>query len=146
MIDAEEGDDTIYGGLGIDSLVGGEGEDSFIFSELSSNLTSLDTILDFTYSSSGFDTLTFLDQGNEIINSSSINVITATTLTEAADLASTQDGSVNGIINWFIYEDNTYVVEDLNVAVTFDDTTDTIVKLQGHINLTSLDSDTIMFL
>lgn len=145
-IDAEEGNDTLYGGKGADTLSGGEGQDNFIFTELSSNLTTYDTLLDFTYSNSGLDTLTFLNQGDEIINSTTTNVISATTLQEAADLASTGDGSINGIVNWFIYEDNTYVVEDLNVLDVFDDTTDSIIKLQGNIDLDGLDSDTIMFM
>jgi len=145
MIDAEEGDDMIYGGLGIDTLVGGEGKDTFVFESLTSNITNLDTILDFTYASTGFDKITLIDKGTEVINSAKTVVSTANTLQEAANLASLGDGSTNAITSWFVYEDDTYIVEDLNVAVTFDDTTDVIIKLQGTLDLAGLNQDTLIF-
>ncbi|MDY0202067.1 MAG: DUF4214 domain-containing protein [Tenuifilaceae bacterium] len=145
MIDGEMGDDTIYGGLGADILVGGEGRDNFVFETQDSNFTTMDIILDFTYTAAGYDTIALIAQGSEIINSQKSSVSSATTLQEAADIASQNDGSTDAIVSWFIYDHNTYIVQDLSDLPTFDETTDVIIKLQGTLDLTGLNQNTILF-
>jgi len=141
-IDAEEGSDTIYGGKGADTLTGGAGTDIFNFTSQESTMITMDYITDFTYS---IDHLVLKNQGDEIISSSKTDVSAATTLAEAADIVSSQDGSTNAIVNWFTYEDFTYIAQDLSAEVIFDETTDIILKLQGIINLEGLSSSTISF-
>ena len=82
------GADTIIGGLGNDSLTGGAGADSFVFNTALSELTNLDTILDFV---SGTDKIQ-LSKGSiftalsAITNGQSIN---ANMWLEAANHAAT---------------------------------------------------------
>lgn len=142
----ELGNDTLIGEVGADILSGGEGSDTFIFDLGDSNTTTLDTILDFTFSIIGTDKLQFLNLGTEIITSSAIDVTNATTLTAALTLAQASGDSdgVSAQISWFVFENNTYVIEDMTVGV-YSLTTDILVKLQGIINLTGINSDSIIF-
>lgn len=144
-LDGESGADILNGGVGADTLVGGEGNDTFVFAVGDSNLATLDQIVDFSFSTTGADKLSLVNQGSEVISSSATDVSSATTLSEATNLAASGDGSTNAIIKWFIYEDNTYVVQDLSVDATFQNTTDIIIELQGVSNLQGLNSSTIIF-
>lgn len=141
-IDGEKGDDTIDGGLGTDTLTGGEGADTFVFTSQESTLLTLDVITDFEYT---IDKIKLANQGTEIISTSSVNVSSAISLQTAANLAMTEDGSVNGLVKWFVYADNTYILEDLSADVAFNNTSDIIIKLQGIVDLTGLDSITIAY-
>ena len=141
-ISGEKGDDTIIGGQGSDILSGGEGKDTFVVAQQDSTVTNLDFITDFVINT---DKIQLQNQGTEVINSSQTIVTPATSLQAAADLTSTQDGSVNSLVNWFIYEDNTYLTQDLSADITFNNSSDIIIKLQGIIDLSSLDSTTISF-
>jgi len=132
-------------GAGTDVLVGGEGDDTFVFIVGDSNLETLDQIIDFSFNTAGADKLGLVNHGSEVISSSSLDVSSATNLSEAANLAASSDGSTNAIIKWFIYEDNTYVVQDLSADVTFQNTTDIIIELQGVSDLQGLNSSTILF-
>lgn len=142
----ELGNDTLIGGVGADILSGGAGSDTFVFDIGDSSTTTLDTILDFTFSTIGTDKLQFLNLGTEIITSSAIDVTNAATLAAALTLvqASGDSDGVNAQISWFVFEDNTYVVEDMTVGA-YSPTTDVLVKLQGIINLTGIDSHSIIF-
>ncbi|MEA2019429.1 MAG: DUF4214 domain-containing protein [Campylobacterota bacterium] len=141
-IDGEKENDTITGGIGADILTGGEGIDNFIISMLDSTLDSMDYITDFE---ANIDKFLLVDQGTEIISATSTDVSAATSLQTAADIAAADNGSINALVNWFTYDDNTYVVQDLNEAVTFDNTTDVIIELQGIINLLGLSTSSVSF-
>ena len=141
-IDAELGDDTIVGNSGADTLTGGVGSDTFVFTLLDSTITSIDTITDFTY---GTDKITLPNRGSEVIQTSKTDTTATKTLIEAANLASLEDGSIDAKIKWFIYDDNTYIVEDLSPDNTFQNETDIIIKLQGNIDLQGLNTSTISF-
>ena len=133
-IDGEKGADTLRGGLGSDTLRGGEDADTFIFASHESNLSNLDTITDFEYQT---DKITMVDKGTEVITTAALDVSSATTLSEAVNLSMTDDGSTNALVKWFTYEDNTYIIEDLNADATLNETTDIVVKLQGVLDLTT---------
>jgi len=142
-LDGELGADILNGGIGTDILAGGEGSDTFVFISQDSNLATLDTIVDFEF---GIDKLSLVNQGSEVISTSKADVSSATTLTLAADIAAIGDGSTKALVNWFIYEDNTYIVEDLSAANTFQDSTDIIIKLQGVSDLQGLNTSTVLFI
>ncbi|MFA5427170.1 MAG: DUF4214 domain-containing protein [Sulfurimonas sp.] len=149
-VQGNEGNDSIYGGDGNDILnggadkdilSGGAGIDIFRFSSGDNTILLTDEILDFEYQT---DLLMLHDQGVNVINQTVLNVLSATSITLAADLASTGDGSTNSVISWFVYQSNTYIIQDLSADVTFVDGTDLIVKLQGIYDLSSLSSATII--
>lgn len=145
VIYGEAGDDIITGGQGSDTLVGGAGRDKFQFSSLDSTLTSLDTITDFTFSLILGDYIQLQNNGVEVIITSKVNVATAASLSAALDLVSAEDGSVNAIIKWFVYQSNTYIVEDMSANVAYDPTIDLVVKLQGIYDLSTMDSSILSF-
>jgi Ca2+-binding RTX toxin-like protein len=63
------GNDTLLGGIGTDSFTGGAGSDAFNVETSDASLTSTaDVLKDFT--NSQFDTLTFLEKGQGLTNSS----------------------------------------------------------------------------
>lgn len=142
---AELGDDSIYAGGGSDTLISGEGQDTFFFAVGDSNLTTLDKIIDFSFSNSGLDKFKLVDQGSESISTSKVDVSAATTLSLAADIASTADGSIDALVGWFTYEDNTYIYEDLSADANFQDDSDIIIQLQGIVDLQGLNTATISF-
>lgn len=144
-LNGEEDSDLLTGGAGADILTGGTGNDRFIFTSGHSNLTSLDTITDFEFSVDGLDQIELVDQGGSSINALPLDVSTATSLQQAADLAATGDASTTSVVSWFVYDESTYIVQDLGVGATFDATTDIIIKLQGIQDLTGIDNDTLLF-
>jgi len=131
---AEAGDDQLIGGMGADVLVGGTGQDTFVFSSLDSTSISTDTIVDFNPT---LDIINLVDQGNEQKNSK-LDTDGLQTITEALNLASNGDGSTDAIINWFEFEESTYMVQDLSANTTFDETTDIVIKIQGILNLETI--------
>ena len=79
-----------------------------------------------------------------VVNATAIDVTAASTLSAAAELAATADGSVNAEVSWFIFDDDTYVVQDMNAAATFTNDTDLIIKLQGIMDLDDSLSDVVL--
>ena len=145
FIYGELGDDALHGGLGLDSLTGGAGQDTFIFKSTESTLATMDVITDFNFSTLLGDYIALQDHGTEVITTTKVNVSAATTLSSALDLASTGDGSVNALVKWFIFQNNTYLVEDMNVSATYNATTDIVIKLQGVYDFSTLDTSTLLF-
>ena len=145
-IDGGIGDDKIYAELGADILTGGLGKDRFYFSSLDSTLTSMDTIMDFEYSQAGYDKFVLVNQGTKSINPNKTDVSAASNLTDAANILSSEDCSIDTNIGWFIFEGDTYLVQDLSSSSTFDNTTDIIIKLQGIVDLTGLNTSSIEFI
>ncbi len=144
-IDGELGEDTLYGGLGADTLTGGMGKDTFIFAPKQTTLLSLDTIIDFTFTSSGTDKIALKAQGSELTSPHRIDVSSSLTLEDAANKVTAADASTDARVYWFIYEDNTYIVEDLSSQPLYQESQDIIIKLQGIINLDGLNTHTIIY-
>ena len=136
----EYDNDRLQGGAGSDSLSGGTGSDEFIFRTGDSNLLGYDSIIDFTLE----DYLVLVEMGDAVINDTAIDVTSVSTLSDAADLAATADGSVNAQVSWFVFDDDTYVVQDMNAADTFTNDTDLIITLQGVVDLDDALSDVVV--
>jgi Ca2+-binding RTX toxin-like protein len=132
IIYGESGLDLLVGGKGADTLIGGSGQDTFLFSQQDSTSSAIDTIVDF---SSSEDIIKIIDKGTEQFYSK-LDVSSALTLNQAINMAASGDGSTNGIIKWFQFEEFTYVVEDLSSDTIFSDTTDIVIKLQGIVDIT----------
>jgi S-layer protein len=146
-IDGGAGNDSITGGTGADTLTGGAGVDTFIFSTVGdSSRLNLDTISDLSVGTTTSDSITLANRGTEVgangttITATKSDVSLASTLIEALNLVSTGDGSTHGIVKWFQYDGNTYLVEDRSSEVVFDDVgadADIAIKITGIVDLLS---------
>lgn len=136
----EYDNDSLQGGAGSDTLSGGAGSDQFLFQAGDSNLLGYDSVIDFSLE----DYIVLVEMGDAVVNDTAINVTAVSTLSAAADLSATADGSVNAQVSWFVFEEDTYVVQDMNAADTFTDDTDLIIKLQGIVDLDDVLSDVVV--
>jgi S-layer protein len=116
---------------GLDEVTGNGGADTFDVTAAVNTGSTVDvTIKDFSVG----DKIVFTDQGTETWTKTKVDVSAATSLTAALDLAAAGDGSSNGVISWFQFGGNTYVVQDLSNATSFDNSTDIVVELVGLID------------
>ncbi len=84
--------------------------------------------------------LTFADHGTETFKSSKVVLGASATLADYANAAIQQSGNGlnNGVISWFQYQRDTYLVEnrhDANVAAGFTNGTDVLVRIVGLVDL-----------
>ncbi|OYU44963.1 MAG: hypothetical protein CFE44_10040 [Burkholderiales bacterium PBB4] len=128
--------DTLKAGLNSTVLTGKGGNDKFDVSialagakaAADPNITS---VTDFTKG----DIMSFAAKGAETFTRSKVDVTNATSLAAALDLAAAGDGSTNGILQWFQFSGNTYVVEDMSSGKFA--STDIAVKLSGLVDLSA---------
>lgn len=134
--------DTLIGGTAADTLkasinnatlTGGAGNDKFDVSVAIGGTTSQTLITDFT---KGDSIILGAGAGTEVFTKTKVDVSAATTLAAALDLAAAGTGAVNGIVKWFVFGDNTYVVADNTAGATFA-VTDQAVKLTGVLDLST---------
>lgn len=134
------GTDTINGGAGADTLTGGAGVDTFVFTTGDSTRVNMDTITDLAVGTGG-DSVTLIDQGAEVgvaggvLTATKTDVSLAGTFLEALDIASAGNGSTNGIVTWFQYGGDTYLVQDNSSSTTNDAATDLVIKITGTVDL-----------
>jgi S-layer protein len=131
-INAGAGDDSITTGTGLDVVTGGDGADTFTLS-VNANGNTYATITD----AAKTDILTFVDKGTETFTTTKITLADTAAFQDFLDAAAAGDGSTNGAIKWFQYGGNTYVVEDMAAANTFQNGTDLVVKLTGAVDLST---------
>lgn len=129
------GNDTIKASVNNATLTGNGGQDTFDVSVALGGTASLTTITDFTLG----DVLMFANKGTEVFTKTKVDVSAATTLAGALDLAAAGDGSTNGLIKWFQFDGNTYVVEDMTAGAFA--ATDIAVKLVGTLDLSNATLD-----
>ena len=120
-------------------LTGGAGADNFVVgASLAATSSTFVTIAD---AASG-DKITLADKGTEVWTTAKVDVSAAQTLNGAfATALGTSDGSSNGVIKWFQYAGNTYIVEGMTNysggAATGIGTADLAVKLVGLVDLST---------
>jgi S-layer protein len=124
------GDDT-FTLMGKDEVTGNGGKDDF---DVSGAVNSGQDVDVFIHDLVAGDTITFADQGTETWTKTKVDVSTATSLADAIGLVTGGDGSTNGIIKWFQYDNNTYVVEDMTNG-GYAAATDIVVKIAGTVDL-----------
>ena len=90
------------------------------------------TITDFV---AGTDKLTFVNKGDETFAKAEVS--DAQSLEAALDAAAAGDGSTNGVLSWFQYGGNTYIVQDLSSQSDFQ-SGDIVVKLVGEHDLSGM--------
>ncbi len=133
IIDGGAGNDTISSGTGLDQITGGAGNDTFnIVANSNGNIFA--TITD----AAAGDILSFVDKGMETFNTTQVtlggNAIFQDFLNEAAK---GNNGSAVGVLSWFQFGGNTYVVEDVSNGTSFVNNDDLVVELTGLIDLST---------
>lgn len=125
------GDDTITSSAKGGTFAGGDGKDTFDV-RLAKGSDNMVTITDFV---AGTDKLTFADKGQETFTKADVS--DAQSLAAALNAAAAGVDAVNGVLSWFQYGGNTYIVQDLSTQNTFQDT-DIVVKLVGEHDLSGM--------
>jgi S-layer protein len=138
VLNGGAGDDTLDGGTGEDVLTGGAGDDTFVMDDLPTSGTAFDTITDLSAGDK-------IDFGTNIGNDDADADVAGNQLGDAldlADVASFQDyldaaaaGNATDDVSWFQFDGNTYVVQDLDGANTFQNGGDNVVKITGTVDL-----------
>lgn len=116
----------------LSTVTGGDGDDAFVVST-PTNGNSYSTIADLEDG----ETITFTDVGDASGSdlSSMIELADTAAFNDYLEAATAGDGFTNGIVSWFQYDGNTYVVQDGSSETQFDAGTDEIVKLTGLVDL-----------
>jgi S-layer protein len=125
------GDDTLTSNAGLTTLTGGAGNDTFVVATNTANIGTYTTITDF----SAGDLLQLANKGTESFNTTKLSLADTATFQNYLDLAAAADGGTNGIISWFQFGGNTFVVEDNTSGASYTVASDLIVRLTGLVDL-----------
>ncbi|WP_430436390.1 beta strand repeat-containing protein [Oceanibaculum nanhaiense] len=131
-ISSGDGNDYISSGAGADAITTGAGNDLVEMTANASVLTFA-TVSDFAAG----DALSFANKGTEVFTTAAVSLGGGSTLTDYMNAAAAGNGGTNGIVRWFQFEGNTYVVQDLSAGATFVANTDRAIKLTGLIDLST---------
>jgi len=131
------GNDTLAGDGGVDTLTGGAGADRFVIGAAPASKFTPDRITDL----SATDVLAFTNQGTETFNTTGITLSSLASFNDYLNAAAAGDGSTNGVIRWFQFNGNTYLVIDVSAATTFVDGTDVVVEITGLVDLSTSSLD-----
>jgi S-layer protein len=129
FLDGGAGDDKLTSNAGLTTLKGGAGADTFVVSTASANVNIYTTIAD----AQAGDKIVLASQGVETFNATKLTLGDTAVFQDYANLAA--NSSTLGTINWFQWNGNTYIVEDMSSNTFFTEGTDIIVKLVGAVDL-----------
>ena len=149
QITGSSGADTIVGtdsadvfnsSAGADTITLGGGADSYVLGAAGDSTSgSMDSIVGFDADEDSIN-LSAAASGSGSISSTATDISSASGDFDAAlDLAAAGSGSATSIANWFQFDGNTYVVLDNSDSGSFDVSTDSVVELQGLVDLSSAD-------
>ncbi|MCY1707583.1 DUF4214 domain-containing protein [Pannonibacter sp. SL95] len=133
-INAGAGNDTITSGKGLDIIDVGAGDDTFVVTGNDNG----NTYASLTGMGKG-DKLDFADKGTSTFTTAKITLADTALFADYLNAAAAGDGSTNGILSWFQFGGNTYVVQDVSAANTFQNgaALDQVVKLVGLVDLST---------
>jgi Ca2+-binding RTX toxin-like protein len=136
LIFAGNGNDSIVGGLGADTMSGGLGADEyFIDPNLEDGVagnsgSTVDFITDANWSEDVIHTGTDSGGVSTVTAAHQTQINAAATLVVAAGIAAQDIAFATNNIGTFTYQGDTYLLQN-NVATTFDDTDDLLVRVTG---------------
>lgn len=130
----------------VHSITFGSGADTFSFGvdkagAVDANATTgtqatQSTITNFT---SGTDKIGWSGPGTPVFNANKVDVSGAADLAGAIDLAAAGAGNVNGIVRYFNWSGDSYVVFDASAGATFVNGADSVIKVAGVTDLAAGD-------
>ncbi len=134
------GNDTITSGAGLDIVDVGAGDDTFVVTANANGNT--------------YASITGMGKGDKIdfIDGTAAGTFTTAKITlagtaafadflSAAAASTAASTAANGLITWFQYGGDTYLVQDKSTAATFTEGTDQVVKLVGLVDLSTATID-----
>jgi S-layer protein len=127
------GDDTLVTNGGLTQLTGGLGADTFVIQTAGLNVGIYSTITD----ANAGDTITFTTTpAAESFNTTKLVIGGASSLQDYANLAcDSTTAETSGVISWFQFQGNTFIVEDISNNADYVNGTDLIVQLTGLVDL-----------
>jgi S-layer protein len=136
VVDLGAGNDTVTLGSNLNVVTLGAGDD-IVNAAITTNGNTYSTLNDFAKG----DTLSFAAISAGTVANGALGAgITLADTAQFADFlnaATAGDGGTNGLVKWFQFSGNTYVVLDNSAAVTYQNGVDTIVKLVGAVDLST---------
>jgi S-layer protein len=105
----------------------------FVIGAAGANVNVYSTITDATAG----DVIRLIEAGTETFNTTALTLGDTAVFQDFANLACAGNGSTNGIISWFQFAGNTYIVEDLSDSAVFVNGIDVVVKLTGLVDLST---------
>jgi hypothetical protein len=132
-VNAGEGDDDITFGTGLNVITGGAGVDTFTMSTTNTNANTYTTIRDL----GDGETIVFATPGaSAVFTADAITLADTAAFNDFLEAAAAGAGDTDGgIVSWFQFAGNTFIVNDNSDSTTFDAGTDEIVKLTGLVDL-----------
>ena len=138
VITGGAGGDYLEGGLGVDNLTGGTGSDTFVVHSFTATTATAQTKLayDVISDASAGDIIQFGSAGltseAATFTSEAITLGAAATYSDYLDVAA---AGAAGVIRWFQFGGNTYIVQDRSAGSSFVNGTDVVVELTGLVNV-----------
>jgi S-layer protein len=128
------GNDTLTTNAGLTTLTGGAGQDLFVIATAGSTGSTYSTITD----AAAGDRIQFANKGEETFNTTKVVLAGTASFTDYLNAAAVGVGGINGIIRYFDFGGNTFVVYDQSDSTTaFVNGTDVVVQLTGIVNLST---------
>lgn len=135
-VNAGGGADYINAAGGINSITTGSGADLVLMNAPASSSLAFSTITDF----SAGDALAYAHVGgSEAFTSTAVTLSAAATLSDY--ISSVTSGTTAGVIKWFQFGGNTYVVQDVDTGTSFVLASDRVIELTGALDLSTATLD-----
>jgi len=116
----------------LDQVSGNGGNDTFVITAPSTGLL-YSTITD----ANKGDIIQFADKGTETFATTKLSLAGNAVFQDYLNKAAEGDGSTDGAISWFQFGGNTYVVFDVSVETSFDNSVDYVVELTGLVDMST---------
>ena len=130
----------LAGGDGVDNLTGGAASDTFVvhaFTTATTGDAQTKLAYDVITDASAGDVVQFgsagISSGTWSFTSEAISLGAAATYSDYLDVAAAS--ATGGVIRWFQFGGNTYIVQDRSTGTTFQNGTDVVVELTGLVNV-----------